>query len=258
MADIRFNCPSCINRLAIDPVGEGREIVCPHCGRKQMVPRHAAMLLRANKKLQGLVKQVLQHEMYDYEAVGETRDYLRGLGYRPCHGDDAHDYSAFHRLRMIVDINRRFFQQRERWKMDTDRDALDIFPARELLRVEDRDNPRNWGQRWDAAFAPFRGATRASSGRMVALINHPGWKLLSAFGLPWPPFDVDSGMDFESVERGDAKSLGLIAAGEQISLQKAPDVPFVTIEDERITEHLKRFPFELEAAEEDTDADESE
>ncbi len=124
------------------------------------------------------------------------------------------DISSAARLGLIYKFQTESAAEFARWKIAQDSDARNNFPAREFIRVEDRRIPRNWAVRWDAAFAPFEGATRAASGRMVALVNHPGWTSLSRFGTPWPPFDFGSGMGVESVDRADAVQLGLLQADD--------------------------------------------
>lgn len=104
-----------------------------------------------------------------------------------------------------------------------DPDLLDAFPAREFLRVESRDVPRtDWPQRWNEARAATitDGATDASSGRMVALVGHPIWKRLNRFGHEYEPFDFNSGMGTEDVDRATAIELGLIERDTQIFPQE--------------------------------------
>ena len=46
---------------------------------------------------------------------------------------------------------------------------------------------------------------------MIALINDPIWEAISRFGLPYPPFDFNSGMGVAGVSRSDAIKLGVIS-----------------------------------------------
>ena len=78
------------------------------------------------------------------------------------------------------------------------------FPAQELVRIEKREQPRNWLVRW------VKNGGRVYSGRMIALKGDPIWLKLSRFGVPYPPFDFNSGMGVEDVSRDDAISLGVI------------------------------------------------
>lgn len=46
-------------------------------------------------------------------------------------------------------------------------------------------------------------------GRMIALRNDPIWRGISRFGSPVPPFDFNSGMGLEEVNRFEAEALGV-------------------------------------------------
>lgn len=49
---------------------------------------------------------------------------------------------------------------------------------------------------------------------MIALKNDPIWEEISEFGLPYAPFDYNSGMDVKDVDYDEAVELGLIDEGE--------------------------------------------
>ena len=51
---------------------------------------------------------------------------------------------------------------------------------------------------------------------MIALKGDPIWTHISAFHLPFPPFDIDSGMDVDGVPREEAEKLGLILASPHL------------------------------------------
>ena len=97
--------------------------------------------------------------------------------------------------------------------------ALLAFPAQELVRIEDREHPRDWIVRWHAAGGRF-----SDGGRMIALKGDPIWTKISRFGTPWPPFDFNSGMGVEDIDRDEAISLGLI--GEDDPPPEVPDFGF--------------------------------
>jgi len=86
----------------------------------------------------------------------------------------------------------------------TTKGALAAFPAQELVRVQDREKPRDWESRWHAAGGHFYG------GRMIALKGDPIWAAISRFGTPWPPFDFGSGMGVEDIDWEEAVELGVI------------------------------------------------
>jgi hypothetical protein len=49
-----------------------------------------------------------------------------------------------------------------------------------------------------------------AAGRMIALKTDPIWTDISAFDLPYAPFDYNSGMDLRDIDRDEAVDLGLI------------------------------------------------
>jgi hypothetical protein len=97
--------------------------------------------------------------------------------------------------------------------MDLDPDVLDAFPAQELVREEDRKQPRDWESRWTAAGGEL------IDGRMVALKTDPIWTKISRFGTPWPPFDFGSGMGLNDISRDEAEQLGLIEPGAPVAAE---------------------------------------
>jgi len=151
---------------------------------------------------------------------------LAGMGYQPEKGTESglKDLSSDARLNVILDTN--YAQARGyAWnEAGQDEDLLDAFPAQEFLRVEERDQPRDWVTRWNEARAKVgpAGTTDARSGRMVALKNHPIWRELNRFGNDYEPFDFNSGMGTEDVDRSDAMALGIIGRDDQVTPQHHP------------------------------------
>lgn len=134
------------------------------------------------------------------------------------------DPGSRRRLGLIYDFQLDDVHEGGRWKMGQSPALLRAFPARELLRVESRDEPRDWPRKWAAAGGKFY------RGRMIARVDDPIWvKPLSQggfnrFGKPWKPFDYQSGIGTETVPRREAIELGVIAEGDP---PPAPqDVPF--------------------------------
>jgi len=113
------------------------------------------------------------------------------------------------------------------WLRGQERIALDMSPALELIRtIDPLGAPRNWVQRWiDAAEETnWEGVSDPTSGRMVALKNHPIWQALGdgagghddTLGNPWAPFAFNSGMRTAEVPRKEAVELGLLSADATI------------------------------------------
>lgn len=136
----------------------------------------------------------------------ELKKLLQRLDYKPAEGEEGTltDLSSDRRLNLILDTNLQMAQGYGRWKQGQDAAILDQWPAQELIRVIDSEVPRNWAQRWADAGGTFYG------GRMIARKNDPIWQKISRFGLPYAPFDFNSGMDVEDIDRDEAIELGVI------------------------------------------------
>ena len=134
------------------------------------------------------------------------------------------DIRSAKRLGLIWDMQTTTAQEYARWKVNNDPDVLNAFPAQRLVRIEERLHPRPswyWPSRWEQAFAAV-GGVGALPSQMVALKTSPIWTKLSRFGTPWPPFDYQSGMGLEDVDRDEAEALKLIAPADQISPESDP------------------------------------
>lgn len=139
--------------------------------------------------------------------------------------DGITDLRSSRRLGLIVRTQEDFTRGEARRRLELDPDLLAAFPASRLIRVADRKVPRgsdgrspSWEERWAAAgeAVAWEGA---APGDLVALKLSPIWRELSRFGEPFPPFDYDSGMGLQDVDRSEAERLGLIAPGEEISAE---------------------------------------
>lgn len=158
----------------------------------------------------------------DGTMLAETREKLmadlqelgRELGVRPRDPADAgtlRDPLSVRRLRLIIDTQLQMAHGYGDWLAGQDPDVLAEFPAQELVRVRNARVPRDWIARWQD---PDRGNAPLIDGRMIALKTDPVWRRISRFGHPWPPFDFNSGMGVEDIDRGEAEDLGLIAPGD--------------------------------------------
>jgi hypothetical protein len=90
-------------------------------------------------------------------------------------------------------------------------DELDIYPALQLYDCYHHAEPVDWVQKWRD-----NGGQVFESNKMIALRNDRVWTRISAFSLPFPPFDLDSGMDLDVVPRNEVEKLGLISPKEQV------------------------------------------
>ena len=145
----------------------------------------------------------------------EARDALKKFlgAYGDTSGDptDLTDLTSDARLNLILDHNLAQAQGYGRFVREQNPDALDAFPAQELVRDWPSKVERDWPARWAAHGGTFYG------GRMIALKDDPIWTAISAFGTPFPPFDFNSGMGLESIDRAEAESLGLLGPGDTVA-----------------------------------------
>lgn len=133
------------------------------------------------------VREMLTHGGYD---AGENRGTIKDLMTKA-------------RLDVIFDTNRKMAQGYVQHLQAISPGALEAFPAYELLRAERRKMPRNWPAIWQQK------GGRLYNGRMIAAKTDPIWVAISRFGLPYPPFDYNSGMDIFSVSRSECLALGV-------------------------------------------------
>jgi hypothetical protein len=159
----------------------------------------------------------------------ELKKVLDALQYQPVQGEEGTltDLSSDRRLNLILDQNLQAAQGYGRWKQGQDSAVLDEWPAQELVRVIDSKVKRDWAKRWADAGGQF------FDGRMIALKNDPIWTKISRFGTPYPPFDFNSGMDVQDIDRDEAMQLGLIDRDTELlpqdrgfneDLQASPEV----------------------------------
>lgn len=159
----------------------------------------------------------------------QMRELLDAVDYRPADPKDEgtiKDLRTEARLNVIVRTQEQMATGHGQYLQSMDPDTVDLWPAWELIRLRDSKVKRAWPQRWGEAAVEVGDldAARmlAEHGRMIARKDSPIWTALSRFGRPHPPFDYNSGMDVEDVERGECVELGLIRPGDRI---QPPDPP---------------------------------
>lgn len=153
------------------------------------------------------------------------------------------DITSVRRLGLIFDFQQERLSAQLFLAQGEDEDHAWAFPCLELIRVSPRDNPRNWKARWTEA------GGKLYDGRMVALRNDPIWRRISRFGSPVPPFDFNSGMGLEEVNRFEAEALGVELPEEGEEVQDPEGVP----SDEEVDSAIKKvFQQEKDAIEQNT------
>jgi len=176
------------------------------------------------EKINGLVTRIVSPETIIDPVTGERRptrpgEYmdiararvelkqaLAAMGYQPDESKRGglQDLSSDARLNTILETNVRMAQGYGNWQQGQAPAILDQWPAQELYREETRDQERDWTSRWTGAGGKLYG------GRMIARKNDAIWTQISEFGLPYPPFDYNSGMGVRDVDHDEAVKLGVI------------------------------------------------
>jgi hypothetical protein len=173
-----------------------------------------------------VLDKILRGEMDLATARLKLKQKLAAIGYEPTPDEEGglKDLSSDERINLVLNTNTQMAHGYGRWMQGQNPVILDAWPAQELYRAFTRMVPRNWAQRWSEAGGQVFASgsvepTARRDGRMIALKNTPIWTKISRFGLPYPPFDFNSGMRIRDIDRNAAMGFGLIDRDTQI----APD-----------------------------------
>jgi len=137
------------------------------------------------------------------------REDLGQLDYKPLPGQEGtiKDLTSERRMNVALQTNLLQVNGYARWTRQ--QGALDSFPAQRFSRHRMSVKPReNWPERFATAVGGQTDGADIES--MSALVNHPCWIRLSVFGSPYPPFDFNSGMGLDMMDRDEAEALGLL------------------------------------------------
>ncbi len=186
-----------------------------------------------------------------------ARDILGGIlermGLSPQDGGGISNPASLARLNLIIDTQTQMAASVARLSEQTPA-VLDMWPAWELVRLEERAMPRgDWPLRWDAAARAvgFEGVSR-DYGRMVALKDSPVWQALGdgaggfrdTLGNPFPPFAYNSGMGWEDVSREECEALGLDMSGAAAS--SPPEQPSLAPDREELARAAEKWGFDYD------------
>jgi hypothetical protein len=158
----------------------------------------------------------------------ELKEKLKELDYRPAPGQQGtiRDLSTDQRLNLTIKTNIEMAQGYGQYAQGQDEIILDAYPAQELIRVVDSAVKRDWYARWEAAGGTISPGMpeglpieEGMQGRLIAAKDNEIWTKLGPFGLPYPPFDFNSGLTVQDVDRATAEELGIIEVGQAIEAQ---------------------------------------
>lgn len=158
----------------------------------------------------------------------ELQKTLDALDYKPDPKLEGtiQDLRSDARVDLVVKTNVQIARGYGYYRQGMDEDALDMFPAWEFFRAEEREKERDWAFRWRLAGeltgdAIGKGWTMTPSGQMIALKTHKIWDLIGSSELfkdaldnPYPPFAFQSGMNVREVDRDTAEALKLLGVNE--------------------------------------------
>jgi hypothetical protein len=172
--------------------------------------------------LKTIIDRLTQGDIGEGQARTAIWESLRALGYTPEGGfpdtppgevppavaGTLQDLSSFRRRDLIVRTQLDLMRGAGQQTRGHTPDHLQLWPAWELVRVEDKKTPRDWPSRWTVA--------GGKPGPMIALKADPVWGELGSYdnfqdalGVDHPPFAFDSGMGWREVSADECASLGI-------------------------------------------------
>ena len=119
-------------------------------------------------------------------------------------------------LDMVIKTNTEIVCGYHNFVQGMDPETLDAYPARELIKARNGEEPYDWKVRW------VESGGQLHNDRMIALKNDPVWLKISDLGHPHPPFAFGSGMDMIDVSRVEAVELQLIGWRSEIQVPPCP------------------------------------
>jgi len=147
-------------------------------------------------------------EVSEQDARRALREELTRVGYLPKPGeeDSIKDLRSGRRMNVVLRTNASMANNKAAY--DKQLKAIKTYPAKRMVRLSLRREPRDWARKWRA----LDGIPGVNAPAMAALITSPVWaEQISRFGAPYPPYDFGSGMGDEAVRRDEAQKLGLLS-----------------------------------------------
>ena len=209
-----------------------------------------------NARYLAKIREVVTRMLEGGISQADARDALGGvldqMGHSMQDEGGLRNPASIRRLNLILETQTKMAASVAQLDEQTD-DVVAMWPAWELMRLEDRRAPRpDWAARWNLAGASVGWAGALPThigGRMVALKGSPIWKALGdgvggfrdTLGNPYPPFAYSSGMGWEDVDRDECEALGLDVSGASRPVRRSlsPDIA-------QLREAAKRYGFDFE------------
>jgi hypothetical protein len=121
------------------------------------------------------------------------------------------------RLTMVLRTAVHMAHSMRNWRDGQQKSVLFMWPASEFYFAEGNDETWDWREIWRRNGGRFfPGSTKHPGERMIALKDDPIWLRINAFGLPFSPFDFESGMDTRDIDADEAEDIDLLAPSKDV------------------------------------------
>jgi len=166
-------------------------------------------------------EKYIRGDQSEAEARRALREKLTAAGYAPEPGKEGSikDLRSNKRMDVVLRTNAQMSAGYANYVKQ--QDARKAFPCKQMVRLTQKREPRNWPLRW----AAYEGQDGVNSGAMAATIDNPVWTKLSRFSQPYAPYDFNSGMGDRAIDRGQSIELGLISPTKPRKSQNPDPAP---------------------------------
>lgn len=156
-------------------------------------------------------ERLIGNKISPQEYRRALREGLDKLGYRAPMGKDGtiKDLASFQRQNLVMETNRRLAAGYANYQ--TQLEQRDLYPAKQMVRLTLRREPRDWNARWKEAAKQLPQDGTYNVSKKAALVDSPIWSAISRFGVPYPIYDYNSGMGDKMLSREEAAAIGIQA-----------------------------------------------
>ena len=154
------------------------------------------------------VNDIMEGRTGQVTAEKEIFMWLEDRGYKPPDGKAGglEDLSSLDRINVVLRTNLALASNHAAWARS--QTSIKAFPCKELFRISQRMEPRDWDFTWNQAKSELAHIPGVHPTLKIALLNHPIWWKISRFDTPYPVFDYGSGMTTRAISRTKAIELG--------------------------------------------------
>jgi tetratricopeptide (TPR) repeat protein len=172
-----------------------------------------------------MIMQIVEGAQSESQVRLQLKNLLAAIGYKPEEGEKGTlaDLGTDARLDLFLDTAVSMARSHGQWQVGHTEAVLEVWPAQELCRATECKEPRDWPAQWAKAGGQFfndpeLGPPDYSEGHMIAPKNSDIWIKISAFGLPYAPFDFRSWVDTRDIDAETCHRIGLDIPEEAVTL----------------------------------------